>query len=208
MTQLFCYKLKNDTGFAPNPFWGVLSLANCKPRIRRHKKPGQWIAGFSSKALCGDPTGSERLIYLMEVTRKITFPEYFHAPEYECKKPNLSRRECIYRAGDNIYRPSSIHPRGFEQLPNCNHSKRDITKDLSGRFILLSDNFVYLGVEAACIPDNLRPNVPRGQSPHGSVTKDPEIVKRFVRYVFSKYGCGIKAPPHTWPENDNSWRMT
>ena len=28
--RLFAYKMTHDTGFAPNPFWGYLTLATCK----------------------------------------------------------------------------------------------------------------------------------------------------------------------------------
>ncbi|MGE3595803.1 MAG: hypothetical protein AB7N70_09645 [Dehalococcoidia bacterium] len=41
------YKMTHDTGFAPNPFWGCLTLATCKPGIRQTRGPGDWIAGFT-----------------------------------------------------------------------------------------------------------------------------------------------------------------
>ena len=43
------YKLRHDTGFAPNPFHGFLTLATCKPAIRRCRAKGDWVAGFASK---------------------------------------------------------------------------------------------------------------------------------------------------------------
>lgn len=33
--KLYAYKMTHDTGFAPNPYFGVCTLACCKPRIRR-----------------------------------------------------------------------------------------------------------------------------------------------------------------------------
>ena len=36
--QLISYKVKHDTGFAPNPYFGILTLATCKPAIRRSSK--------------------------------------------------------------------------------------------------------------------------------------------------------------------------
>jgi Nucleotide modification associated domain 2 len=60
--RLFSYKMTNDSGFAPNPFWGRLTLATCKPEIRKAKRVGDWIAGFTSRELCRDPIGSERLV--------------------------------------------------------------------------------------------------------------------------------------------------
>lgn len=54
--RLFSYKLTNDSGFAPNPFAGVMTLAACKPKIRLCKMPGDWIAGFTSGQLDTDPS--------------------------------------------------------------------------------------------------------------------------------------------------------
>ena len=49
--SFICYKMTHDKGFAPNPYFDVLTLATCKPAIRRTKKDGDWVAGFVSKAL-------------------------------------------------------------------------------------------------------------------------------------------------------------
>jgi len=103
--RLFSYKIKTDAGFAPNPFFGVLTLATCKPQIRKSKKVGDWIAGFTSKTLCDDEVGEERIIYLMQVTDKIYISEYFYHPDFKDKIPDLSREEFVYQAGDNIYKP-------------------------------------------------------------------------------------------------------
>lgn len=69
--RLFAYKLTHDTGFAPNPFWGMLTLATCKSAMRLSKEEGDWIAGFTSRTLCGDAVGAEKLLYLMKVSSKI-----------------------------------------------------------------------------------------------------------------------------------------
>ena len=39
-----------DYMFDPNPLFDVLTLATCKPMIRKNKndKPGIWIAGWTS----------------------------------------------------------------------------------------------------------------------------------------------------------------
>lgn len=43
--RLFSYCIPVDDGAAPNPFWGVCTLAICKPAIRRVAEVGDWIAG-------------------------------------------------------------------------------------------------------------------------------------------------------------------
>ena len=47
--KLFSYIITHDIGFAPNPFFGYCTLANCKPVIRRTSKIGDWIVGISAK---------------------------------------------------------------------------------------------------------------------------------------------------------------
>ena len=73
MIRLFAYKQTYDTGFAPNPFHGVCTLATCKRYIRKHKQVGDWIAGFTSNGLNGDKVGQERLIFLMQVEEEVPF---------------------------------------------------------------------------------------------------------------------------------------
>lgn len=49
MTRIYRYVLKNDGGMAPNPRSGLLSLATCKPEIRKHAREGDWVmANFPS----------------------------------------------------------------------------------------------------------------------------------------------------------------
>lgn len=86
--RLFSYKMTNDSGFAPNPFGCTLTLATCKPQIRRYKKEGDWIAGFTSVKLAGHEVGSERLIYLMRVAEKLPMWEYFWDSRFRDKIPH------------------------------------------------------------------------------------------------------------------------
>ena len=95
---LFTYVLRWDTGFAPNPYFGICTLATCKPGIRKSAEPGDWVAGIGStqNQLEG------RLVYAMRVEEKMSFDEYWTDPRFAEKKPNLKggREQCC---GDNIY---------------------------------------------------------------------------------------------------------
>jgi len=201
--RLFSYKLQVDSGFAPNPFWEVLTLATCKPQIRKSKQIGDWIAGFTSKALCGDNVGHERLIFLMRVTDKLSISQYFSHPDFQLKIPDLTRKEFVYQAGDNIYKPQD---NGFMQLTNRNHTLDDITHDVSGKFVLFSTQFHYFGKNPIRIPKHLRPTIPKGQSAHGWLTHDDERAKKFVAFITEKYLIGVHSSPHYWPHNDLSWQ--
>ena len=209
MPRLFSYKLTHDTGFAPNPFWGVLTLATCKPRIRLLKRKGDWIAGFTSKKLCGDPVGEEKLVYLMEVTDKLSFSDYFESTLYRGKIPDLSKSQCVFMAGDNIYRPTApVAPffNDFEQIENSYHTENNKQRDLSGKFILASSRFFYFGRRALGIPPDIHPDIPKGQSAHGTLTHETAALK-FIDYIVSRYSAGVHGAPHSWPKNDTSWQM-
>lgn len=179
--RLFSYKLTDDSGFAPNPFWGILTLAKFKPLIRLHMRPGDWIAGFTSAALCGDAVGHGRLIYLMQVHRKIPIATYFRDPELGNKIPIRNSDRQVERVGDNIYRPKSASasaPRDFGQVPNDFHfdgvkgctvgeSQRH---DTSGAYVLVATRFAYFGGVPLDIPSQFRPDIPsisRSSAPRG-----------------------------------------
>ena len=112
--KLISYKLTNDSMFAPNPFGGILTLATCKPMIRRSKntKPGMWIAGWTACTLRNaevwgrkvDPCnpGKEKLIYLAQIDEIISLDEYWEKyPEKRCT--NFSDNKQANWYGDNIY---------------------------------------------------------------------------------------------------------
>lgn len=207
--RLFSYKLSHDAGFAPNPFWGALTVATCKPGFRRSKRAGDWIAGFTSGQLCGDGVGKEKLVFLMKIDEKISIADYFRDRRFKRKIPDMSARKEIYRAGDNIYRPLCPHPttaNEFEQLRNPNHNDKNKTHDLSGENVLIGTEFMYFGRNALTIPPHLRPDVPKGQSAYGAETGDVERARKFIKYVMRKASDRrINGPPHDWPEDDESW---
>ena len=90
--MLYSYKMTNDSGFAPNPFHGFMTLATCKAQIREKKKIGDFVAGVTSNGLCDDRNGSERLIFIMKVTEKVTFGQYYNDKRFQCKKPTSEQQ--------------------------------------------------------------------------------------------------------------------
>src|SRR6266567_355065 len=72
---LFSYCIPYDDGAAPNPFWGLCTLAICKPIIRRVANIGDWIVGTGSvNSPIRDISG--KVVYAMRVTQKKTMGEY------------------------------------------------------------------------------------------------------------------------------------
>ena len=80
--SIYAYKITRDYGFAPNPFGDYCTLACCKPHIRKKAIVGDWIIG----------TGAienhllYHLIFLMRVTEKMTFEEYWNDARFKRKK--------------------------------------------------------------------------------------------------------------------------
>ncbi len=145
--RLFSYKMTHDAGFAPNPFGGFMTLATCKPKIRECKKIGDWIAGFTSGILNNDIIGQEKLVYLMQVTNKISFEEYWRNSEYKNRKPQKDSNDILKRIGDNIYIPIVQHPANandFKQLPNLYHTAENHEKDVNGKYVLISNRYYYV----------------------------------------------------------------
>jgi hypothetical protein len=63
--DIYVYKMVADNGGAPCVFRNLLSLAICKPKIRKSAKKGALIFGFGGKDY------QERLIYIAHVTSKL-----------------------------------------------------------------------------------------------------------------------------------------
>ena len=75
MSTLFSYCIPYDNGSAPNPFWGLCTLAICKPRIRQFANVGDWVVSTGSAV---SPVGnvSDAVVYAMLVTQKMTMQDY------------------------------------------------------------------------------------------------------------------------------------
>lgn len=206
--DLFTYKLTHDTGFAPNPFGHTLTLATCKPSIRLNKLPGQWIAGFTSKTLTGEPVGSERLVYLMRIGEKLLLRDYFTDPRFRDKIPRNDSDDPVNQVGDNIYRPlvpGAFEPSHFEQLKNPNHwgscgqCESHRKRDIDGQFALIADEFYYFGSCAPAIPVDYRPCIPKNMSPHGCENSAQQS-DVFIRFIQQHYQPGIHCKPTQWED--------
>lgn len=194
---LYSYKMTNDTGFAPNPFGSTLTLATCKPGMRRVRQPGEWIAGFTSEQLVKLGVGNERLIYLMRVGEKLTFEQYFHDKRFRKKQPVMRSRDPWRHVGDNIYQPlkaGAVKRNEFRLLRNPYHSADHAQTDLSGVFVLVADEFYYFGNKAITLPDALRPEVPQGPARYG-IACSPDRAVKLVHYIQNKYEPGIHGYP-------------
>ncbi len=182
MAKLYSYKMSHDDKFAPNPFYGVLTLATCMNKLRYNTKVGNWVAGWTSrKTATSTPVGEERLIYLARVTDKIPIADYWD--KYPQKRP--SNADETARHGDNIYKPDSSAQNGLK-LVNSDYRKptdtEKIRKDLNGQYVLVCNEFYYFGADnPLLIPPTISSSRPRAQSAYGVITKDATDLIDFVK---------------------------
>lgn len=153
--RLHSYVVRRDFGFAPNPFFGMCTLATCKPKIRAVAKIGDWVIGTGSKT-----NGREKhVVYAMRVTGAMTFEQYWTDPRFQQKKPNLrgSKKQAF---GDNIYSRNPSSGQWFQL--DSHHSLKDgspnpdnIEADTGTNRILFSDDSVYWGGSGPKLPQTL-----------------------------------------------------
>lgn len=156
MTDLFTYVVRYDVGFAPNPFYGICTLATCKPGIRRTAMPGDWVAGIGSK----QKGQGGLLVFAMRVDEVITYDGYWSDPRFLRKRPNRAG-SLKQRYGDNIYHcapdgESWIQEDGRHSLADGTPNMDHVRKDTSAPRVLISQAFAYYGDKAIDIPEEFR----------------------------------------------------
>lgn len=198
--KLYSYIVTHDTGFAPNPFWGCCTLANCKPRIRRTASEGDWIVGLSRKA------SENRLIYAMKVDEITDFATYYNDPRFAAKQPDFTKGTVVYKCGDNIYAPMSGGR--FRQLQSShsngeNENPKTKAHDLEGRNVLIGHRYVYFGMDGPELPTALEAlKVGRAHK----CRFPPEVIESFLTFI-EQFDNGVVGRPARWPEHDQSWRQ-
>lgn len=177
--KVFSYVVVSDTGFAPNPFHGFLTLACCKPRIRHQAKVGDWVIGTVSASSKRGESVRERLLYAAKITEVFPYFTYWSDPRFEIKKPKLGDSSEIH-CGDNIYDCSVLG--STLQIPSF-HSTKDGTEDLeakahdlNGVNVLASNTFIYFGDHAVEIPGRLSWLRKHGQG-HKSLFTEEQITQ-------------------------------
>jgi hypothetical protein len=198
--RLYSYVVARDFGFAPNPFYGVCTLATCKADLRRTARVDDWVIGTGSTSL-----GLEgQLVYAMRVTEKLTYDEYWSDPRFRMKRPNLhgSLKQAF---GDNVYHRDET---GRWVMVESHHSLLDgtpnpdnVAKDTRGDAVLISDDFVYWGTKGPVVPKELRSFngddiVKAGRAYRAEF--EPALVRRAVDWLAGFQERGYLGKPQAW----------
>ena len=133
--RLFVYKLTHDNGAAPCVDGDeLLTLAICKPLIRKTARLGDLIFGFAANSLSRD----NRLIYIARVTAVELDGDYYDKVMYE------HRPDRIYIRGDDGHFSIRSDARFHEDGTLI---RRDIGlfPEYAKARVLISDDFRYFG---------------------------------------------------------------
>lgn len=185
--KLYTYVVARDYGFAPNPFFGICTLATCKPIIRKQAQVGDWIAGTGSKhyGLAG------HLVCAMKVSDACSYDEYWNDARSRQKRPNL--QGSIKQAfGDNIYHRDTETGRWLQEnshhsLPNGRPNYANVRHDTQAPRVLIGSEFIFWGREAPAIPRRFR----RSKSRNVCCVRGhkcnfaAEVVQSFVAWIES-----------------------
>lgn len=154
--KLYTYVLDHDYGFAPNPFYGICTLATCKPEIRAHAAVGDYIVGTG----CAKRRRRGFLVYFMQVEEIITYDEYWADPRFEKKRPFLHSSK-MRSFGDNIYHRDPVtgnwnQENSFHSLPGGQHNPLNLEHDTHSDKVLVGSDFTYWGGTGPKIPQCFR----------------------------------------------------
>jgi len=134
MPRIYRYILTHDYGVAPCPQNGTITLATCKPVIRRCASVGDWVIGFR-------PGSLERglVLWAGRVAEKISHGEY--------QRRHPERLDAVYAENPNgTYRRlvKDYHPTASE-----------MARDLSAPVLLFGADGVYLNGQPELLPEDL-----------------------------------------------------
>lgn len=185
MSDLYTYVMRNDTGLAPNPFWGVCTLAVCTPNHQGSRaKPGDWIVGVSDKRR------GYKLIHAMEVDERLHMDDYFRDKRFTKKKP-VTDGTARQRCGDNFYSLDkhsrwTQHPNRYHDGPSC------LAQDTRHPWVFVARRFWYLGRDASLIPAQFM-SLFGGRG--ARVNHPAELAASFKDWVEASLAKGMNALP-------------
>jgi hypothetical protein len=194
MARLYSYVVARDYGFAPNPFFGLCTLATCKPAIRKAGAVDDWVIGTGSKRR----NRGNRLVFAMRITESKTFNEYWSDPRFRSKKPYLAGSKKL-AFGDNIYFKSNgrwKQENSHHSLANGKPNNANVIHDTRVDRVLISDDYVYWGGEGPSIPRSLLRLCKRG--PGHRCDFDDAFLQKVVTWLRSFNEWGYVGAPLDW----------
>ncbi|HVP52939.1 MAG TPA: hypothetical protein VMT05_12550 [Terriglobales bacterium] len=191
--KLYSYVVQHDEGRAPNPYFGVCTLCRCKFRDGPGKpknvvelaKKGDWIVGTGG-ADARKSAGHRKVVFAMQVDKKLTRGEYYDDPRFARKRP-LKNGTYAQKKGDN-------------ERPKNPFERHD-------QFVLISRHFYYFGAKAICIPEDF-PRIEKKGPGFKTSEFDPEYISRFVHWLEKNQQPGRQGEPCMKPEGARGCKLS
>jgi len=135
--KFYLYKMTADSGAAPCVRDGLLTLAICKPSIRRVAPEDSVIIGFAGDRLIGEGYEDNSIVYAAVVSKSLAHGDYYSKREY------ADRPDCIYkRTGKRFARKAKAM--FHEEAANLKHDL-GAPPHYGNAVVLLSKDFRYFG---------------------------------------------------------------
>jgi putative DNA base modification enzyme with NMAD domain len=145
---LWRYVITNDDGSAPNYARPRVTLAICKPKIRKAAKKGDIIIAFAGRQLRrtkGTRWNPHAVIWAGVVSDSLPFAKYWIDARFRNKRPDRSK------CADNIYRPVGAR---LVQVPSGTHlSAKDQKRDRDGHNVLVLSPAWHFGEHGEPLPN-------------------------------------------------------
>lgn len=184
MPKVCFYVMTTDTGFAPNPFHGICTLAACTPNHCKAKLvKGDLIAG------CFRSGRKPRLVYVMAIDEVFALDAYYRDVRFQAKKPSRNGT-WIEHAGDNIYYRNKTGK--WRQDKDAVHHRDDpkvFRQDTEANRVFVGKHFVYYGGDAVDLPVGFSGCMPTGQGIK-YLNDNPDTMEAFRRWAFDRPKLG------------------
>ena len=182
--RLCSYVVREDTGFAPNPFGRYCTLSACTPnhqgvRIQR----GDWIVGHEPVSR------GNKLVYAMKVSEVTDFDDYYWDSRFEYKKPRQGgdwRSQC----GDNIYHLQRCE---WQQEWSPFHNEVQFRQDTKYPRVFIAEEFYYFGENAPPIPTQFSEIIRKSQGCRCSYPS--ALLSSFLEWLQNTYSPGMHGLP-------------
>ena len=153
MACLYIYRMTADTGFAPCAEKGLLTLACCKGgQMRgdkvintglRHRIGIKRDADYTSDDVYILGTYENKFLYLAKVTDVVTMEEYFSGM-------SKGRTDDIYSLKNGkLVRNDKLRVKDVGEDIHTDPGR--VIRDIAGQYVLISDDYTYLGKDAVYI---------------------------------------------------------
>jgi hypothetical protein len=142
--RVHTYVIATDAGSAPNYDPPAVTLAVCKPRIRKKAKVGELVLAFAGAKV--NPTSRHSVVWTGIVSEILTFSEYWGDRRFASKKPDRTD------VPDNFYKPTGNG--GFAWQSNHVHGREAQIRDTGGLNVLVFDHVWRFGALGPVLPED------------------------------------------------------